>query len=68
MDHAHLTDRQIAERISERSLEEHYLRELLASMGFDPGEGWTGAAIAALETATHAQRRHAALRTIALDG
>jgi hypothetical protein len=66
MEPSRLTDQQIAERIAERALEEEYLRELLASLGFDPAEGWTGDTIAALETATPEQRRRAALRTIGL--
>jgi hypothetical protein len=61
-----MTDQEIANRIAERALEEEYLRELLASLGFEPGEGWTGETIAAIENATPAQRRRAALRTIGL--
>ena len=61
-----MTDREIADEIAARQLEEEYLRELLASMGHDPGDGWTGAAIAAIEKATPDQRRRAALRTLAL--
>ena len=61
-----MTDDEIGERIRGRGLEEAYLRELLASMGFDPGEGFNHATIRALETATMAQRRKAALRTLAL--
>jgi len=66
MEPSPLTDKEIAARIAERALEEAYLRELLASMGFDPAEGWTGETVAALETATPEQRRRAALRTIGL--
>ncbi|HEX2204408.1 MAG TPA: hypothetical protein VHG91_13950 [Longimicrobium sp.] len=61
-----LSDEQIGEKIRGLGLEEAYLRELLASLGFDPGEGWTSDSIHALETATLEQRRRAALRTLAL--
>lgn len=61
-----LSDDEIGERIRGRGLEEEYLRELLASMGYDPGEGFTDAAIRALETATLEQRRTAALRVLLL--
>lgn len=59
-----MQDEQIASVIAERGLEELYIRELVASMGFDPGEGWTPLMIEALETATYVQRRRAALRVI----
>jgi hypothetical protein len=59
-----MTDREIANEIAARCLEEEYLRELLASMGHDPAEGWSDHAIAALENATPDQRRRAALRTL----
>lgn len=61
-----MTDREIADEIAARRLEEEYLRELLASMGHDPAEGWTDAAIAAIENAAPDTRRRAALRTLAL--
>ena len=61
-----MTDQEIADRIAAHALEEEYLRELLASMGYDPAEGWSGETIAALEGATPEQRRRAALRTIGL--
>lgn len=61
-----LSDEEIGERIRGRGLEEEYVRELVASLGFDPGEGFTLASIAAIEDATPAQRRRAALRTLAL--
>jgi hypothetical protein len=59
-----MRDEQIASVIAERGLEELYIRELVASMGFDPGEGWTTVMIEALESATYVQRRRAALRVI----
>lgn len=59
-----MQDEQIASEIAERGLEELYIRELVASMGFDPGEGWTTVMIEALESATYVQRRRAALRVI----
>lgn len=61
-----MTDEEIGERIRGEGLEEEYLRELLASMGFDPAEGFTMAAIEALEHASMEERRKAALRTLAL--
>jgi hypothetical protein len=61
-----LSDEEIGERIRELELEEEYIRELLASLGFDPGEGFTNDSIHALEHATMVQRRRAALRTLAL--
>jgi hypothetical protein len=59
-----MRDEEIAAEIQARGLEEVYIRELVASLGFDPAEGWTGTMIVAIEKATHAQRRRAALRTI----
>lgn len=59
-----MQDEEIASEIAERGLEELYIRELVASLGFDPGEGWTTVMIEALETATYTQRRRAALRVI----
>jgi hypothetical protein len=61
-----MTDEEIAEQLQGRGLEEDYVRELLASLGFDPAEGLTEAAIHALDTAEMEQRRKAALRTLAL--
>ena len=61
-----MTDEEIGERIRGRGLEEEYLRELLASLGFDPAEGFTHAAIRALEAASLEQRRKAALRVLAM--
>jgi hypothetical protein len=61
-----MTDEEIAEQLQGRELEEEYVRELLASLGFDPAEGLTEAAIHALDTAEMEQRRKAALRTLAL--
>jgi hypothetical protein len=61
-----MTDEEIAEQLQGRGLEEEYVRELLASLGFDPAEGLTEAAIHALDTAEMEQRRKAALRTLAL--
>ena len=61
-----MTDEEIAEQLQGRGLEEDYVRELLASLGFDPAEGLTEAAIHALDTAEMEQRRKAALRTLTL--
>jgi hypothetical protein len=61
-----MTDEEIAEQLQGRGLEEEYVRELLASLGFDPAEGLTEAAIHALDTAEMETRRKAALRTLAL--
>jgi hypothetical protein len=61
-----MTDEEIAEQLQGRGLEEEYVRELLASLGFDPADGLTEAAIHALDTAEMEQRRKAALRTLAL--
>ena len=61
-----MTDEEIAEQLQGRGLEEEYVRELLASLGYDPAEGLTEAAIHALDTAEMEQRRKAALRTLAL--
>jgi hypothetical protein len=63
-----MDDEEIAARIRERGLEEEYVRELMASLGYDPGEGWTVNAIGALESATTEQRRAAALRCLELQG
>jgi|1186.fasta_scaffold1235899_2 hypothetical protein len=61
-----LTDEEIAEQLQGRGLEEDYVRELLASLGFDPADGLTAAAIHALDTAEMEQRRKAAIRTLEL--
>lgn len=61
-----LSDDEIGERLRAQALEEEYLRELLASLGFDPADGFTHDSIHALEHATMEQRRRAALRTLAL--
>jgi hypothetical protein len=61
-----MTDEEIAEQLQGRGLEEDYVRELLASLGFDPADGLTEAAIHALDTAEMEQRRKAALRTLEL--
>ena len=63
-----MTDEEIGERIRALALEEDYLRELMASLGFDPAEGFTMAGIEAIDRATMEQRRAAALRTLALAG
>ncbi|HYJ80946.1 MAG TPA: hypothetical protein VEW03_15140 [Longimicrobiaceae bacterium] len=59
-----MTDDEIRDRIQALQLEEEYIRELLASLGFDPAEGFSDAAIHALETAAAEDRRRAALRTL----
>ncbi len=61
-----MTDDEIGERIRGRGLEEEYIRELMASLGFDPAEGFTYDGIEALDKATMEQRRRAALRTLAM--
>ncbi|HEX8358949.1 MAG TPA: hypothetical protein VF613_02450 [Longimicrobium sp.] len=61
-----LTDEQIGERIRRLGLEEDYIRELLASLGFDPADGFSTDSIAAFESASIEVRRKAALRTLAL--
>ena len=38
-----MTDDEIGEKIRGRGLEEEYIRELMASLGFDPAEGFTNA-------------------------
>jgi hypothetical protein len=63
-----MTDEEIGERIRGRGLEVEYVRELLASLGHDPADGFGDAAIRALEEATLEQRRSAALRTLHLGG
>jgi hypothetical protein len=61
-----LTDDEIAEQLKDRGLEEDYIRELLASLGFDPGDGLTEEAIQALDGAAMDTRRKAAMRTLEL--
>jgi hypothetical protein len=61
-----MTDEEIAEQLQGRGLEEDYVRELLASLGYDPADGLTEAAIHALDTAEMDTRRKAALRTLTL--
>ncbi|HET7232378.1 MAG TPA: hypothetical protein VFJ16_20390 [Longimicrobium sp.] len=61
-----MTDDEIAEQLKGRGLEEDYIRELLATLGFDPGEGLTQDAIQALDTANMETRRKAAMRTLQL--
>jgi hypothetical protein len=61
-----MSDEEIGEQIRGRELEDEYIRELLASLGYDPAEGFTDASIHALETATMDERRKAALRTLDL--
>lgn len=61
-----LTDDEIRERIRDRGLEEDYIRELMASLGFDPADGFTMDGIDAIDKATMEQRRRAALRTLAM--
>lgn len=58
------TDVQIAAEIQRRGLELEYLRELSAALGFDTAEPWSEEAFAAIERATEAERRRAALRTL----
>jgi hypothetical protein len=61
-----MTDDEIGERIRDRGLEEDYIRELMASLGFDPADGFTVEGIEALDNAPMEVRRVAALRTLAL--
>jgi hypothetical protein len=63
-----MTDDEIAQQLQGRELEEDYVRELLASLGFDPSDGLNEAAVHALDTASMEQRRRAALRTLFLAG
>lgn len=59
-----MRDEEIAAEIARRGLEMVYLSELAASLGFASDEGWSEAVMAAIEHASHAQRRRAALRTL----
>ena len=61
-----MTDDQIAEQRKGRGLEEEYVRELLASLGYDPADGLTEDAVHALDAASMDTRRKAALRTLRL--
>jgi hypothetical protein len=61
-----MSDDEIAEQLKGRGLEEDYIRELMASLGFDPGEGLTADAVQALDTADMEIRRKAAMRTLEL--
>lgn len=61
-----MTDDEIGERIRDRGLEEDYIRELMATLGFDPADGFTMEGIEALDNAPMEIRRKAALRTLAL--
>jgi hypothetical protein len=61
-----MEDHEIAAEIARRELEFVYLSELAASLGFADDEGWSEEVRAAIEHATHAQRRRAALRTLGL--
>jgi len=61
-----MTDDEIGDQLRDRGLEEEYIRELLASLGFNPADGFTNDSIDALDNATMDQRRKAALRTLAL--
>ena len=63
---AMMTDDEIGQRIRDRGLEEEYIRELMASLGFDPADGFTMDGIDAIDKATMEQRRKAALRTLAM--
>jgi hypothetical protein len=61
-----MTDDEIGQRIRDRGLEEDYIRELMASLGFNPADGFTMDGIDAIDKATIEQRRKAALRTLAM--
>lgn len=61
-----MSDDEIAEQLKGRGLEEDYIRELMASLGFDPGEGLTEDAVQALDGADMEIRRKAAMRTLEL--
>jgi hypothetical protein len=63
-----MRDEEIGERIRGRGLEGEYVRELLASLGHDPADGFSDAALRALEEATPEQRRRGALRILRLGG
>lgn len=61
-----MTDDEIGERLRDRGLEEEYIRELMATLGFDPADGFTMDGIEALDNAPMEVRRRAALRTLEL--
>jgi hypothetical protein len=61
-----MEDQEIAAEIQRRGLEIVYLSELAAALGYAVDEGWTEEIFAAIERATLAQRRSAALRTLHL--
>lgn len=61
-----MEDQEIAAEIQRRGLEIVYLSELAAALGYAVDEGWTDEIFAAIERATLAQRRSAALRTLHL--
>ena len=61
-----MTDDEIGQQIRDRGLEEDYIRELMATLGFDPADGFTVEGIEALDNAPMEIRRRAALRTLAL--
>ena len=61
-----MNDNDIAAEIQRLELEVQYLRELAASLGFTDEEGWTEEVFAAIEGASAAERRRAALRTLEL--
>jgi hypothetical protein len=63
-----MTDEEIGTMIRSRGLEEAYVRELLASLGYDPRDGFTMDGITALDSATMEQRRAAAMRTLEMAG
>lgn len=60
------TDEEIAAEIQRRGLEVAYLAELAAALGFASQEGWSEDVFVAIEHATPAERRDAALRTLRL--
>ena len=61
-----MTDDEIAAKIQGEGLEIEYLQELAASLGFAEEEGWTEAVFEAIEHASDAQRRRAALRVLGM--
>lgn len=60
------SDEQIAAEIQRRGLEIEYLRELSAALGFGDAEPWTDEVFIAIERASSAERRQAAIRTLRL--
>lgn len=61
-----MNDQEIAAEIQRRGLEVEYLAELAAALGFASEEGWNEDVFAAIERATHEERRRAAMRTLNL--